>query len=163
MFNQFIRLNGLGPESTSFLFKVVHQLLPTQERVARTNPNVNGLCKAAGCNMAEREDVLHALVTCEGNGGVGKSVIDCVSNYGLEITYQSIIRLQFKSEESHEMPVVWVLAVAWASIWEARTKGKKPELYVIRAELEARINLLRDTRKFKKEAEIISNISTNLN
>ena len=30
------RLPGLGPENCSFLFKLIHQLLPTQERIART-------------------------------------------------------------------------------------------------------------------------------
>ena len=33
------RLKGLGSELISFLFKVLHKLLTTQERLVRTNPS----------------------------------------------------------------------------------------------------------------------------
>jgi hypothetical protein len=33
-----VRLKGLGPNLTSFLFKIVHQLLPTQERGGEDKP-----------------------------------------------------------------------------------------------------------------------------
>ena len=39
------RLPGLGHVLVSFLFKVMHDLLPTQERVSRTNPTVTATCK----------------------------------------------------------------------------------------------------------------------
>ena len=54
------------------------------------------------------------------------------------------------------MPVVWVMAVAWANILETMVSGKKPELFTIRAQLEASIALLRKARKFEKEAEAIT-------
>ena len=34
------RLPGLGPENLSFLLKLLHDILPTQERVHRTNPKI---------------------------------------------------------------------------------------------------------------------------
>ena len=39
------RLKGLGPEVTSFLWKLLHKLLPTEQRLARILPNTSDLCK----------------------------------------------------------------------------------------------------------------------
>ena len=134
------RLRGLGPELTSFLFKILHKLLTTQERVARTNPTVSPLCKAPGCSGEESEDLVHALVTCAGNMGVGRSVLDSVSRFVDKLT-----DVQFETEESLELPVVWFLAVSWSTIWEARLLGRRPELY-------------RETRKLINVAEKISSM-----
>ena len=44
------RLPGLGPELSTFLFKLLHQILPTQERVSRTNPATGPMCKLPNCS-----------------------------------------------------------------------------------------------------------------
>ena len=46
------RLPGLGPDNTSFLFKMMHDLLPTQERLARTKPRASPACPMPGCQEA---------------------------------------------------------------------------------------------------------------
>ena len=70
------RLQGLGPELVSFLFKVLHDLLPTQERLSRTSPVVNGMCKLCLANV--QEDLLHALIRCPANHGIGEAVLLCL-------------------------------------------------------------------------------------
>ena len=72
------------------------------------------------------------------------------------MTEEQALRLQFESEETSELPVVWFLAVSWTAIWEARLLGKRPELYRVRADLEAKISLLRETRLFNDAAGKIS-------
>ena len=57
------RLSGLGPDNTSFLLKLLHQTLPTQERVARTKPSTSPNCKVQGC-QGEMENLAHALLFC---------------------------------------------------------------------------------------------------
>ena len=57
------RLPGLGPENVSFLLRMMHDLLPTQERVARTNPRASPACQVPGCAVV-CEDRGHALVQC---------------------------------------------------------------------------------------------------
>ena len=63
------RLPGLGPENVSFLFKLLHDILPKQERVARTKPRASPACPLPGCDAASET---HGLVLCEGNNGVGQ-------------------------------------------------------------------------------------------
>ena len=41
------------------------------------------------------------------------------------------------------------------SIWDSRKMGRRPELYKVRADLEAKVSLLRETRH-SETAEIIS-------
>ena len=53
-------MQGLGPEHTTFLFKLLHNILPTQERLHRANNDVSQHCKALGCS--EVDDLCHSLV-----------------------------------------------------------------------------------------------------
>jgi len=45
---RFAKLSGLGSEHTTFLFKLLHKLLPTKERLHRTNTILSPLCRAQG-------------------------------------------------------------------------------------------------------------------
>ena len=72
---------------------------------------------------------------------------------------QHLLNLQLPLEAHLVFPAVWFLAVAWNTIWECRKLGKRPELYKVRAELEAKVNLLRETRHSEAAEEIISMIS----
>ena len=150
------RIAGLGSELTSFLFKVLHDLLPTQERIARTSAAVSGDCKLCVPNV--KEDLLHALIRCPGNQGTGQALLHCLPlQAGLQD--HCVLKLQIDLEDPLELPVVWFLATAWNSIWESRRLGKRPELYKVRADLEAKVSLLRETRYSEAAERIISMIS----
>ena len=60
------RLSGLGPSNITFLFKMLHQILPTQERLARVKPSSSSSCKMQGCS-GETETLHQALVLCDSN------------------------------------------------------------------------------------------------
>ena len=105
-------LRGLGPESVSFLLKVLHQLLTTQERLSRVNPNTNPKCKAVGCPKIQNEDIVHALVQCPGNMGVGFEIMNRIRHFVPNMTDDMAVRLQFESDECLELPIVWVLAIS---------------------------------------------------
>ena len=152
------RYRGLGPELTSFLFKVIHQLLTTQERLSRSNPNTSAKCKSIGCPGVENEDLGHALIRCPGNMGVGRTIMDRVQSFVPNMTDEMALRLQFETDESLEMPIVWVLAVSWMNIWDLRQSGKRPQLYNIRSDLEAKISLLRETRRHANDDLMIEEI-----
>ena len=140
----------------SFLFKVLHDLLPTQDRLARTSPTVTGECIMCTTNV--REDLEHALVSCPSNYGIGNAVLESLPP-GNRVHGQHVLRLQLALEDHHELPVVWFLAVSWSSIWESRKLGRRPELYKVRADLEAKVSLLRETRHAEAAEEITSIIA----
>ena len=139
------RLPGLGPENVSFLFKMMHDVLPTQERIARTKPRASPSCPLPGCGGAV-ENRAHALVLCEGNNGVGQRVLRCLASYMPDVEVEAALRLEFVVEEDVELPLVWMLATVFLAIWKLRKEQSRVELYEVRATLEAKINLLRETR-----------------
>ena len=110
------------------------------------------------CTGCDREDLQHGLVSCPGNGGLGHAVLKCLPHVpGPGATIVHVL-----AEGADEYPVVWFLAVAWMGIWESRRSGKRPELYRIRADLEAKVSLLRKTR-YSESAELISQMISKLN
>ena len=151
------RLSGLGPENTSFLFKLLHATLVTQERLSRTNPTVSSNCKVSGCPGTMAEDIEHALVHCPGNHGVGTSVLRSLTNFAPGLDVKDALLLDFNVDESLELPLVWAFAVAWGSIWDMRQSKTRPQLYLVRAQMEAKVALLRESR-FTNAASIIETI-----
>ena len=140
------RLPGLGAELRSFLFKLLHQILPTQERVSRTNPAITPMCKLASCrDEAVVDDLPHALVHCCANNGVGLKIVAGARSLipGLSVEY--LLQLNFGVEEDKELAIVWWLAAGFSEVWKLRTSGKRVDQYLVRAQLEAKINLLRET------------------
>ena len=53
------RLKGLSPDNKSVLLKVLHQLLPTGERVARLQPIKSPVCSL--CRTEPVDTLLHAI------------------------------------------------------------------------------------------------------
>ena len=65
-------------------------------------------------------------------------------------------------EPDQELPVILFLSVIWHSIWTSRVKSQRPSTYKVRADLEAKVNLLRETRRYKDVAVKILHLMKNL-
>ena len=109
------RLPGLGPDNISFLFKMMHDLLPTQERVARTKPRPSPTCPMPGCQEAV-EDRGHTLVLCGGINDVGQRMMRCLRDYVPNMEVGAALRLEINVEEDLELPLVWLLASVFLSV-----------------------------------------------
>ena len=94
--------------------------------------------------------------------GVGRTIMDRVQSFVPNMTDEMALRLQFETDESLEMPIVWVLSVSWMNIWDLRQSGKRPQLYNIRSDLEAKISLLRETRRHANDDLMIEEIVISL-
>ena len=138
------RLSGLRPEHTSFLFRLLHQLLPTQERLHRTGNAANPLCKAAGCS--ENDDLGHSLFISEANQHVGTNLLGLLRQYQPNISLEAALRLELNVEEEIELPLVWISAATLLCVWEQRKISIRVVPHVTRSQLEAKVNILRQTR-----------------
>ena len=118
------------------------------------------MCKL--CPDQIQEDLVHSLISCPANQGVGEAVLLCLPNHVQEgVHHLGVLQLHLHLDDVHELPVVWFLAVAWNSIWEGRKVGRRPELYRVRADLEAKVSLLRET-SHSDAAEMITSLIVNL-
>ena len=140
------RMQGLGSEHTSFLFRLLHQLLPTQERLHRANKVVNAFCKAPGCSGTEVDTLAHNLVECQANLEVGENLMNVVRQYQPNLSLDAALRLEVDVDDELELPLVWLCAATLLSIWDQRNANLRVQPYLTRAELEAKVNLLRETR-----------------
>ena len=139
------RLPGLGPGNVSFLFKLLHQILPTQERVARTKPNTSPNCRNSVC-IDTLDDVQHALIHCQANDGVGDLLVQSVRGVVPGLQVESLLRLELNLDTDMQLPVVFLIATVLNAVWSLRVRGVRVQQYLVRSELEAKINLLRETR-----------------
>ena len=68
---------------------------------------------------------------------------------------QKLLRLEFQVDGPKEMPLVWILAHTLLYMWGVRLGGKAVTLFLTRAQLESKINILRETR-YRDEHLIIT-------
>ena len=149
------RLKGLGSEASTFLWKVLHQLLPTEQRLARLNLKTSPLCKF--CPDQCTADQAHCLFTCVCTQEIGSWLLNIFKVYDPSVSPASLLRLEFVAEEAMEMPLVWLAAQTLLHMWSVRSGGKTVKKYETRATLENKISLLRETR-LNNEYELLKNI-----
>ena len=75
----FSRMKGLSPNDKSTLFKLLHQLLPTGERVHRLQPNKSAACSL--CREAPVDTLHHAIFTCQANQLAAEVMLRCAQCY----------------------------------------------------------------------------------
>ena len=140
----------------SFWWKLLHGLLPTQDRVHRIlrDRSPSPLCKL--CQDAVVEDLKHAFFSCSHNNNAGAHLLTYMSSYVPGLSTNQLLHLNLDLEPSEEFSVVWFLGIGYflLNLWTARTDKKQIRLYAIRADLEARASLLSETR-FQNEAVLV--------
>ena len=154
---QLSRQKMLGPNLTSFLFKLLHQILPTADRIARILPNHSPHCNHCRAENPVVESLSHALFECPSNQGTGNVLLYGLQKYVPRITQQDVLKLNFEVDEDLDFPIVWCTATFLSSLWQLRTEKKRVDLFKIRAELEAKVRLLRESR-LTQTTEMILNI-----
>ena len=145
------RLPGLGSELTSFLFKLIHNLLPTQDRIGRiaADPGgIGGLCQLC---QGDVEDLLHSFFSCPKSAVAGLTLLGHAQTFFPLRTPETALRLEFMGDlsERGELAVVCLLATGLKFIWETRVAKKSVVVFKMRAELEAKVSILRKTRYFE--------------
>jgi hypothetical protein len=65
-----------GPTSKSFMFRLVHTLLPSKERLHHLTPQLSHLC-----NTGVEESYQHLFFKCQKNDEAGQALVRCISAY----------------------------------------------------------------------------------
>ena len=136
------RVFGLAPEQKSFIFKMMQSLLPTRDRLARMRKVQSSSC--IHCDGVT--DSTEHLLTCTNSTEVSSRLLNCLSSYFPNITPKNIVILDIPVSESLELPIIWLVSSCMSFIWEQRVMGKVARLEQCRAELFAKLMLLRDTK-----------------
>ena len=153
------RLKGLGSDATSFLWKLLHCILPTEERLSKILPNSSPSRKF--CPYQVQANLEHCFFFCNLTRTVGNQVLTFCQTFCPGITPSQVLRLELHVNLTEETPVVWIVAQFLMNIWEARVKGKMADLFRVRSDLESKVNLLRETR-YRNLSLIITEMLQNL-
>ena len=146
-----LQLKGIGSELTAFLFRLLHHLLPTQDRVHRIvgadqeHPALPGRCSL--CH-AGTEDLMHAFFLCQKSAVAGHALLGYAQQCLPDLTPEQVLRLELGLDlsDGDQLAVVCLLATGLVYIWETRVQKKAIHLYKMRAEVEAKISILRKSR-----------------
>ena len=139
-------LKSLDSELVSFNFKLLQGLLVTKERLNHLNAATSS-AKCSHCNDQVNEDLQHALLTCSYNNGVGQTLLTATQNLIPDVSPEHLLRLELTNlPEEQEISVMIFISTFLMEIWNKRFKKARITLYDIRATLEARCLLLRETR-----------------
>ena len=136
------RLFGLSPEQKSFLFKMRQNLLPTRERLHRLGKIPSPSCRF--CN--HEQDTTEHLLSCPISSEVVTPLVSCLSSQTNNLTNEDIILSSIHTSESWELPAMWLTSTCLSLLWEDRVKGISTSIGRLRAELLAKVALLRDTK-----------------
>ena len=117
-----VRLKGISPDSKSFLFKLIHLLLPSRERVHHLSQNNSPLC---WCNTGATETYQHLFLGCEQNREAGQALLNCVSTNDRTLTAIKMLRLELDTDEPFLLASVSILAKGLEFIWENRKVRKR--------------------------------------
>ena len=138
------RLSGIPPDMTAFLWKMLHQLLSTQERLHRLGSSPSSSCKL--CKQVTGS-LKHELLECSYNNQIGDLLLSCLQSYQPDMSAASLLRLEFSSMESDmQLPATIITAITLGYIWKERLTSSRIRAYQVRSEIEQSINLLRTTR-----------------
>ena len=105
---------------------------------------------------------MHAFFHCKNNSNASKALLSSINSILPNTTPRQVLLLEFHPEESQEFAVVWTIGHFLQLVWTSRVQKKQVRLYTIRAELEARASLLRETRhreNLEKINEMIKNFT----
>ena len=85
---------------------------------------------------------------------MGSILLSAVRHYDPEMTPSGLLRLEFVEQGDYEMPLVWIISHTLLYMWGVRLSGKTVDLIITRSLLEAKINLLRETRYLDEHEKI---------
>ena len=146
---------GLESCDYSFLWKMVHNILPTQERLHRIIRTVT----SPACTLCQSKDICnlpHALFLCDYNSEVGRWLLLILIHHLPAVVPQDVILLNLSLNDHLCLPIVWLIAKTLNHIFSCRMDKKPCTLFNTRATLEASIMLLRKTRN--KAADLLHNL-----
>ena len=154
------RLLGLSPDSKSFLFKLIHTLLPSKERLHHLTPAISPSC---WCAAGATETYHHLFFECSKNKEAGQALLTCIKSYNRDLSPTMSLRLELTADDPFLLPSVALLSAGLELIWERRKTKKRTALYEMRSELELAVSIRRRSRSrtIREAADIMLNMIVN--
>ena len=151
------RLPGLPSDLESFGFRMINDLLPTQERVARLGGNrgnrAPGVCRR--CREDVEETQTHALHQCPSSWSASNYLLSTLCSVEPDLSFVALLRLGLPVDSTRELPLVTAILAGLQYLWEARNNNTVAKPTSLKAKLEARAYILTRT-KYQAAAQVVT-------
>ena len=140
-----VQLPCLTSEEKSFAYKMVHRLLPIEDRVSKILPHSSPLCKfkckdESGATLVA--DQHHIFFWCKAARNVGVWLLELVRTSMPSITAADILSLSLGDAEE----ITWHVIHTLSHIWSKRKEMKEVNLGDLLGQLDDSANMMLDTR-----------------
>ena len=147
------RCPGLTPTQQSFLFKMVHGLLPFNERLLKFGLSQNNHCNFCG----QKDDSCHFL-QCQQASGMGsqiRSFLQEATKEQKEISWLHLRVLFFNLHPTLRLPAMVLTAELGLLATHCRKRSKKLEPPCLISTIRSRGKALGRTRKFQQASQVL--------
>ena len=96
------------------------------------------------CN--DQDDNTVHLIVCPQGSEITAPLTRCLTEHVASITPQDVTLLNIPTSECMELPVVWMVSTCLMMVWEERVLGRVARLASCKAELYARLQVLKQTK-----------------
>ena len=133
---RLLRIKGVESKLSAFLFKLLHRLLATQDRVSRLRGE-DGICIV--CHV-DTEYLNHAFFTCPQSRVAGLALLCWVQVLCPNLQPEDVLELRLGEAlpDVDELAAVYTIATGLFYIWESRKLKKQITHFLVRAVLEAK-------------------------
>ena len=115
------RLKGMSTETRSFNFKLLHQLLPLNQRLDQILPNNQADCSL--CTLGQIESPQHCFFSCDYNSEAAQYLVHLTRPYDLKLTEERILLFDIKTADANLTNVS-----IWAQLHLAIQGGQEEDL-----------------------------------
>ena len=138
----------IDSDDSSFLFRCLHNLLPTQQFLAKIDRSkqLSNSCNLCDLNVTDSRQ--HLFFDCTFNNGVGLGLLKCLKKICPSITADRILTLSLGCElhERNAAAATWIIAKVLHATWLSRRQKKETDVRRVRALIESSIMILRKSR-----------------
>ena len=137
----------LESSDRSFAFRLLHDILITQENIAKAAGCKETSNKCSLCPLDVLGSDLHSLIECPFNHDVGNWLVETLQKFYPNLTPSAIIKFSFEGVDKDKLiPFAWLTVKTLHIIWLTRIKRKSPSVANTRSLLEAGVMVLRKSR-----------------
>ena len=139
----------------SFLFQLLHDLLPTEERLGRTVGGTDITCRFK-CPTNPVADIEHCFFLCIKTRDVGSWLLRLVQAHGA-FTKSDILKLRLANNDA----VIWVVGNTLRYIWSRRSTGKTADVRTYLAQLNTDALWMKETHNLELGNQIMEILRQN--
>jgi hypothetical protein len=150
------RLRGLPGDLADHVFRHLHGLLPTQDRLAEMPGASRGLRADGVCRCCEPDtpdSLLHSMHGCAHTASASAALLACLRSAVPGLAAEDALYFDFEVETRYELAMVTLLATSYRALWVSCRDQRPLSPARLRAVLLARAHTLSRTQRHRQDGD----------